>query len=221
MSEHALPLEQFAALGAVAGCVHGFVTRVPEIAVKEDKTEALRRLDIVHRAARAELGLASFPFMTAEQVHGRQLEVIDRKPTRDDCFPDCDGLLTNQPGVCLGIYVADCCAVYLVDPVERCIALLHSGKMGTALDITGNAIELMGARFGSRPENLTMQLSPCIRPPHYEIDFAAAIVASGRARGVKNIYDAGVCTACDLGHYYSYRAEQGKTGRMLALLALT
>jgi len=37
---------------------------------------------------------------------------------------------------------------------------------------------------------------------------------------VKRIYDSGVCTACDLEHYYSYRAEKGRTGRMLALLGL-
>ena len=40
-------------------------------------------------------------------------------------------------------------------------------------------------------------------------------------RGVKEIHDSGVCTACDLDRYYSYRAEKGKTGRMLALFGLT
>ena len=52
----------------------------------------------------------------------------------------------------------------------------------------------------------------------YEIDFAAEIVRQCRDAGVKEIHDSGVCTACDLEHYYSYRAEKGKTGRMLALL---
>jgi len=65
-----------------------------------------------------------------------------------------------------------------------------------------------------------VQLSPCIRPPHYEVDFAAEIVRQCRASGVKTIHDSGVCTACDLKRYYSYRAEKGKTGRMLALLGL-
>jgi polyphenol oxidase len=41
-----------------------------------------------------------------------------------------------------------------------------------------------------------------------------------RAAGVTQIHDSGVCTACDLERYYSYRAEKGKTGRMLALLGL-
>jgi len=74
--------------------------------------------------------------------------------------------------------------------------------------------------FGSEPAELIVQLSPCIRPPHYEVDFAAEIVHHCRALGVKEIHDSGVCTACDLGRYYSYRAEQGKTGRMLALIGL-
>jgi copper oxidase (laccase) domain-containing protein len=74
--------------------------------------------------------------------------------------------------------------------------------------------------FGSEPPELIVQLSPCIRPPHYEIDFAAEIVQQCRAIGVKEIYDSGICTACELDRYYSYRAEKGKTGRMLALLGL-
>ncbi len=74
--------------------------------------------------------------------------------------------------------------------------------------------------FGSDPENMIVQLSPCIRPPHYEINFAAEIIRQCRSYGVKQIHDSGICTACDLDRYYSYRAEKGKTGRMLALLGL-
>ena len=78
----------------------------------------------------------------------------------------------------------------------------------------------MVERFGSNPAELIVQLSPCIRPPHYEIDFAAEIIEQCRAQGVLQIHDSGVCTACDLHRYYSYRAEKGKTGRMLALIGL-
>lgn len=139
----------------------------------------------------------------------------------DECFAACDGLITNEPDVCLGIHVADCCAVFLLDPVRLAIGLVHSGKKGTELGIVGRAIDLMGTRFGSIPEDLVVQLSPCIRPPHYEVNFAADIIATCRDRGVASVYDTGKCTACDLDRYYSYRAEKGKTGRMLALLAMT
>jgi copper oxidase (laccase) domain-containing protein len=75
-------------------------------------------------------------------------------------------------------------------------------------------------RFGSDPASMIVQLSSCIRPPHYEVDFAAEINRHCRTLGFQHIYDSGTCTACDLGRYYSYRAEKGKTGRMLALLGL-
>ena len=219
--DRSLPVEQFPALAALPGFVHGFVTRVPGIDVRSDKQEALRRLDAVHRAVRADFGIGAAPFLTAEQVHGNEVRIVDRVPAADQLFETCDGLFTNQPHACLGIHVADCCAVYLVDPVRHGIGLVHSGKKGSELDIVGRAIDLMVERFDSRPEELTVQLSPCIRPPHYEVDFAAEIVRGCRERGVKNIHDSGACTACDLEKYYSYRLEKGRTGRMLAFLAMT
>lgn len=136
------------------------------------------------------------------------------------CFAECDGVITNQPGACLGIYVADCCAVYLVDPVRRVAGLVHSGKKGTELRIVPRAIAQMLETFGSDAKNLIVQLSPCIRPPHYEIDFAAEITRQCRAVGVAAVHDCKICTACDLDRYYSYRAEKGHTGRMLAILTL-
>jgi copper oxidase (laccase) domain-containing protein len=215
-----LPVEQFPALYSLGGVIHCFVRRIPGIDVAHDKAETLRPLDGVHREVRAEYGLAGKRFLTAQQVHGREIAVIDRAVERDECFAGCDGLITNQAGVTLGIYVADCCAVYLIDPARRAIGLVHSGKKGTELGIVGRAIEQMTTRFGSAPQDLIVQLSPCIRPPHYEIDFAADIVRACRERGVFQVHDSGVCTACHLDRYYSYRAEKGKTGRMLALLAI-
>ena len=220
MNQRQLPAEQFAALSALPGIVHGFTLRVPGIEMSRDKAEALARLDGVHREIRGEQGLASAPFITAQQVHGDRVAVVDEVTATDKCFESCDGLITNQRGVCLGIYVADCCAVYLVDPVRGAIGLVHSGKKGTELGIVSNAIKSMVEHFGSRASDLVLQLSPCIRPPHYEIDFAAEIVRQCRARGVASVNDSEVCTACDLDRYYSYRAEKGRTGRMLAFLAL-
>lgn len=221
MSERQRPAEQFAALTALPGIAHGFTLRVPGIEMSHDKAEALARLDGVHREIRAEYGLGSAPFMTAQQVHGNEVAVVADAMARDKCFESCDGLITDQRGVCLGIYVADCCAVYLVDPVRRAIGLVHSGKKGTELGVVPNAIKSMVGQFGSRVSELAVQLSPCIRPPHYEVDFAAEIVRQCRALGVTSVNDPGVCTACDLDRYYSYRAEKGRTGRMLAFLALT
>jgi copper oxidase (laccase) domain-containing protein len=214
-----LSAEQFPALGALPNIIQGFTLRVPGIEMSHDKMEALARLDGVHREIRREHGLGA-PFITAQQVHGNRITVVDGTMTEDKCFEGCDGLITNQDAVCLGIYVADCCAVYLVDRRFGAIGLVHSGKKGTELGVVPNAIESMAEHFGSRPADLVVQLSPCIRPPHYEIDFAAEIVRQCRALGVTEVNDSGVCTACDLNRYYSYRAEKGRTGRMLAFLAL-
>lgn len=213
-------VEFFPSLTDLSGVRHGFVGRIPGIDVAVDRTEALRRLDDAHRALRIDLGFANNSFATAEQVHGGEVAVIDQLLSSDHCFDRVDALITNQVGVSLGIYVADCCAIFLVDPMRRCIGLVHSGRKGTDLAIAQRAIEKMGQRFGSAPGDLVVQLSPCIRPPHYEVDFAAEIIRQVRGAGVEQVQDSALCTACDLSRYYSYRAEKARTGRMLALLAL-
>ena len=222
--------EPFDALTALPSCVHVFTRRIPSIDVSHEKAEALRRLDAAHLEIRRKIGIADWPLLTAEQIHGDKIAIacraeagrrrVDLALTSDKEFAGCDGFITNQRGIALGIHVADCCAVYIVDPTTPAIGLVHSGKKGTALGIAGKAIQQMKEAFSSNPANMIVQLSPCIRPPHYEIDFAADIVEQCRVQGVKQIHDSGVCTACHLDLYYSYRAEKGKTGRMLALLSL-
>jgi copper oxidase (laccase) domain-containing protein len=219
MSDEPL-IEHFPALDAAGVCRSAFITRIPGIDVSHDKPEALRRLEEAHRRIRRGIGFRDLPLVTVEQVHGDKIAVVDLALDCDKEFPECDGLLTNQRHVALGIHVADCCAVYLVDPKTPAIGLVHSGKKGSALAIVSHAIQQLRDRFGSDPADLVVQLSPCIRPPDYEVDFAAQIIEQCRAAGVKQVHDSGVCTACDLVRYYSYRAEKGKTGRMLAVLAL-
>jgi purine-nucleoside/S-methyl-5'-thioadenosine phosphorylase / adenosine deaminase len=222
-----LPFEQFPALSAIGICRHVFIQRIPGIDVSHDKTDVLERLDAAHQKIRKATGLGDWPLFTAEQVHRNKIAVIEcavvsAVPSGVDGreFPGCDGIITNQRNFALGIYVADCCAVYIVDPKTHAIGLVHSGRKGTELGVVKNAIRQMTERFGSDPANMIVQLSPCIRPPHYEVDFAAEISRHCRALGVQYIHDPGTCTACDLGRYYSFRAEKGKTGRMLAVLGL-
>jgi len=213
-----LPIEHFAALEAVPGIAHAFLGRVAGLDVKVDREQALLRLDAYHQSARESLGLGTFHFVTGKQVHGREVAVVDAATANP--VPGVDGIITASAGVCLGVYVADCCAVYLVDPQRRVIGLVHSGRKGSELGITAAAIERMRAEFGCDPAKMIVQLSPCVRPPIYEIDFAALIVAQARAAGVRQVADCGTCTGAHLDRYYSYRVERGKTGRMLALLAL-
>jgi copper oxidase (laccase) domain-containing protein len=217
-----LPFEQFPALSAIGICRHVLTQRIPGIDVSHDKAEVLKRLNAAHGEIRRAIGMGDWPLFTAQQIHGNKVAVIDNcsRGPMGRKFRGCDGIITDQCDLALGIYVADCCAVYIVDSKTPAIGLVHSGRKGTELGVVPNAIKQMIDRFGSDPSNMIIQLSPCIRPPHYEVDFPAEIIRQCRALSVKGIHDSGVCAACDLDRYYSYRAEKGKTGRMLALLGM-
>jgi copper oxidase (laccase) domain-containing protein len=228
------PFEQFPALSAIEICTHAFTQRIPGIDVSHDKAEVLKRLNAAHDEIQRAVGMGDWPLFTAQQIHGNKVAIVDEvgsarradrghrsaaSPSTKE-FRGCDAIITDQRGVALGVYVADCCAVYIVDSKTPAIGLVHSGRKGTELGVVTNTITQMVDRFGSDPQNMIVQLSPCIRPPHYEVDFAAEVVRQCQALVVKEIHDSDVCTACDLNRYYSYRAEKGKTGRMLALIGL-
>jgi copper oxidase (laccase) domain-containing protein len=211
------PFETFPALSALP-VIHAFSGRIPGLDVRIDRETALRRLAGYHAELRAGLGVGQRHFVTAEQVHGHGVAVVTTAGTAQ--FPGVDALVTDNPEVCLGIYVADCGPVWLVDPVRRAIGCVHSGRKGTDLGIVPATIRKMVETYGCDPSGMVAQLGPCIRPPHYEVDFAAAIIAQCREAGVNAVFDSGACTASDPERYYSYRREKGQTGRMAAFLAL-
>lgn len=212
------PAEAFSALAALPSIRAAFLQRCPEIDVATDRETALARLWDVQRRTADALGFQSMPFATAEQVHGDIVARIDEAPSIP--VRGADGLVTSASGLCLAIYVADCAAVFLADKRGRAIGLVHSGRKGTDMGVVPAAIEKMHRDFGCDPADLVVQISPCIRPPHYEVDFAAKIVRQARDAGVIDVHDCGTCTASDPEKYYSYRREKGRTGRLLALLAL-
>jgi copper oxidase (laccase) domain-containing protein len=210
--------EFYPALTALPGILHAFTLRIPDVDVRVDRDLAMRRLTLAHADVRLRLGLENRPFIAGEQTHGAGVAVVDVATVSP--VPTVDGLITADAGVCLGVYVADCGPVYLADPVKHVIGLLHSGRKGTEKGITTVAIERMVAEFGCAPEDIVVQLGPCIRPPLYEIDFAAGILGQARDAGVRQVHDCGVCTGRNVDRYYSYRVEKGRTGRMVAILAL-
>jgi copper oxidase (laccase) domain-containing protein len=216
VTELVVPEQQFPALVQFNAVDHGFVLRIPGLDVQTDRATALARLRDYHSRVLARLGTRVVRH--AAQVHGNDVALVTAaSPERT---ADVDGLLTDDPNVVLTIYVADCCAIYLVDPRRRVVGLIHSGKKGTALNIIGRAVEKLEAEFGCDPADLIAQLSPCIRPPHYEVDFASDIVTQLRQAGARSVHDCRENTGSDLNKFYSYRVEKGQTGRMLAYLAL-
>ena len=192
-----------------------FVERIPGIRTSTNKEETLTQLTNHHSAVAQSLGFSQI--FHAEQIHGDKITVITKEsPT---ISPGVDGLITSESTL-LGIHVADCGALYLLDQKTGAIGLLHSGKKGTELNITRSAIQAMHQNFQTNPSDLVAVLAPCIRPPHYEVDFAKTIRDQAINSGIipENFHDCGLCTASDLKRFYSYRREKGNTGRHLALI---
>ena len=82
--------------------------------------------------------------------------------------------VTNEPGLCLITYFADCVPVYFIDPVNRCIGASHSGWRGTVADITHETVQLMNRTYGSKPEDIHAFIGPSICQDCYEVDEAVA-----------------------------------------------
>ncbi len=110
--------------------------------------------------------------VTVNQVHGDDILVIDEPNPDYSHFLkiDCDGIITNQPEVMIGVCVADCFPVLLLDPVCRVVAALHAGWKGTAGGISGKGIEALVKLFGSNPRDILAAVGPGIGPCCYEVD---------------------------------------------------
>lgn len=160
-----------------------------------------------------------------------------------------DALLTNTPNLPLLLRFADCVPIFLYDPAHRAIGVIHAGWRGTVLKIVTRAAQSMFDSFGTRPRDLIACIAPSIGPCCYRIgDEVMARVraafanadelliqqASGgihfdlwqanaqqlRALGVEQIEMANLCTAHRTDDFFSWRAEQAKTGRFGAVIAL-
>lgn len=211
--------ERFPSFLDLPGIHHGFLGRQNVIDVNGSKEVIMPRMWPAWNAVLAD-ELPGFRLVTAEQIHGDGIhQVLNGEPLRQQ-VPGVDALVTDCPRTVLGIVVADCCAVYLVDPMRKVIGLCHSGKKGTELEIVSKTIEFMVKEMGCERQDIVAQLSPCIRPPHYEVDIANQIQQQLTKSGVGEIHISRSCTASDAKNYYSYRREKGRTGRMLAYLAM-
>ncbi len=211
-------VESFAALDAIPHVDAKFFGRIPGLNVSVERAEAMLRIRPYHLQLLERYGLGHFPMATAEQVHGNRLSLVTSGSTAP--ATGADGLITDRKGITLGIYVADCAPVWVVARDGSAGALLHSGKKGTELGIVSGAIRALCRLSDLIPNDLVVVVGPCIRPPCYEVDFAAEIRHQALAAGVREIHDQMTCTACHPELYYSYRNELGLTGRMLATLTL-
>lgn len=196
-----------------------FITRVPGVEVTTDRAAVISALTPTHEAVLTEAGIEPKMLRRAQQIHGNKVALVGDIGCS---YPvgGVDGLFCGgKADCCLGIYVADCAAVWIYDPVTCCRGLAHSGKLGTRGNIVGELLHKMHKTLGVQPLNCIAVISPCIRPPHYEEDIPSRIKEELGEAGLlkENIIDSGLDTAEDLETFYSYRVEKGRTGRMLAL----
>ncbi|MBR4108212.1 MAG: polyphenol oxidase family protein [Akkermansia sp.] len=196
-----------------------FITRIPGVSTTTDRNAVIAALTPTHESVLEEGGIAPKMLRRAQQVHGNRVALVGDIGCS---YPveGVDGLYCGgKADCCLGIYVADCAAIWIYDTVTQARALLHSGKQGTLQNIVASAMNSMRKSIGVEAQNCIAVISPCIRPPHYEVDIVSMIKEQLVQAGIKpeNITDSGLDTAADTETFYSYRMEKGNTGRMLAL----
>ena len=206
-------------LNAVAENFACFIPRVAGVEVSTDREAVIAALTPEHEAVMRQNGIEPRYLRRAQQVHSNRVALVGdigcSYPVEGVDALFCGGVAD----CCLGIYVADCAAVWVYDTVTGARGLAHSGKLGTAQNIVSELLERMRKTLGVKAEDCIAVISPCIRKPDYEVDIAEEIKAQLAAAGVseQNIVDSGLNTAADLATFYSYRKEKGNTGRMLAL----
>lgn len=183
------------------------------------------------------------------QVHSADAVASSQPRPLDAAHQKADIILTDRPEVTLFMRFGDCVPLLLVDPHRRAICLAHAGWQGTVKKVARAAVAAMQAQYGSRPEDLLVGIGPSVGVHHYQVgqnvvdavetafgsdaqsllpeyndhahfDLWAANRLTLEQCGVRSVEVSGVCTVCHVRDWFSHRAEQGKTGRFGALLAL-
>lgn len=120
------------------------------------------------------LGCAPENMAASQQTHTTNIRRVSSQDrgkgvTRPLDYSDVDGLMTNEPGIALVTYYADCVPLLFVDPVHGAVGLAHSGWRGTADKMGQCMVRAMGEAFGSRPEELKAAIGPSICRDCYEV----------------------------------------------------
>jgi len=112
--------------------------------------------------------------VTSDQTHTTNVRYVGKEDQgkgiiypRD--YTDVDGMITNEPGVVLATFYADCVPLYFVDPVHHAIGLSHSGWRGTVERMGAVTIQKMTQHFGTDPKDLLCAIGPSICQSCYEV----------------------------------------------------
>ncbi len=104
------------------------------------------------------------------QVHGKRVVCIEAGATRDAWLnEEADALMTNVAGVAVSVRTADCVPILLADKVNGAVAAVHAGWRGAVANIVGETVRAMGARYGTRAQDLIAAIGPYIGPCCFEV----------------------------------------------------
>jgi polyphenol oxidase len=130
----------------------------------DDRENVLRNRRLL---AEAITGTADTPLVMVRQIHSSILVLARPESGQAPCKGD--GLITDRPGVLLGVQTADCTPVLVADRKRKVVAAFHAGWRGTVKRIVENGIGAMRLQFGSKPEDLIAAIGPGIGPCCYQI----------------------------------------------------
>ncbi|TDB62293.1 peptidoglycan editing factor PgeF [Arundinibacter roseus] len=188
------------------------------------------------------LGISENQVASSYQVHGDSIKTVTN-PGQDKGY---DALITNKKEVILAVTVADCTPILIYDSGQAAVAAIHAGWRGTAKQIVAKTIQQMKAEFGTRPVDCYAYIGTCIDACAFEvgpevaeqfdspfksyspeagkylIDLKKANAAQLTEQGIpiSQIEISPYSTVQNNGDYFSYRLENGTTGRMLACIGL-
>ena len=180
--EKAVPYFTFPVFDELPGIVHGLSSRLGGVSegCLSSMNLSFSRGDEPERVRENFRRIAeSIGFSEKDLVFSMQTHTVNvRRVGKEDCgrglerpvgYRDVDGLVTNEPGVVLATFYADCVPLFFVDPVRRCIGLSHSGWRGTVGKIGKATVEMMAREFGSDPEDILAAVGPSICQECYEV----------------------------------------------------
>lgn len=174
------------------------------------------------------------------QVHGRSVVWHSGPAAGWRQLGGVDGHATATPGLLLLVTVADCVPVYLVDPAQRAIALLHAGWRGVAAGMLEAGIEALVSANGSVVENIVIHCGVAISGPCYEVghevfeglgltpppggrpwvDLRRELARRAGRCGVRRVTVSDHCTAVGQEDFFSHRRSGGRDGRQVAYLGI-
>jgi YfiH family protein len=120
---------------------------------------------VAENRARIRTALGADYLVSLKQVHSDRVIIAKDKPVSDE---ESDGIVTNVPGLALGILTADCGPVLLLDQDAGIIGACHAGWRGALAGIVENTIAAM-CELGASPSQMSAVLGPCIGPDSYEV----------------------------------------------------